>query len=145
MNEKLIQRSLTTIIGVPMVIFIIWINSYRGIPLLIIFTSIIAFFATYEICKMAKKENISVNPIFTSTWAAILIFSATGIHSNINLNIIYLWILGKISLFLLIFGINKLHKKSRTLFWIVSICGPFYVSRLLSFAPIIRNMEQNGF
>jgi len=145
MNEKLIQRSLTTIIGVPIVIFIIWINSYKGVPLLMIFTSIIASFATYEICQMAKKENISVNTIFTSTWAAILIFSATGIHANINLNIIYLWVLGKTSLFLLVFSINRLHRKSRTLFWIISICVPFYVSGLLSFAPIIRNMEQNGF
>ena len=145
MNEKLIQRSLTTIIALPIVIFIIWINSYKNIPFLIIFTSIIAFLATYEICKMAKKENISVNTIFTSTWAAILIFSATGIYSNINLNIIYLWMLGKTSLLLLIFGISRLHKKSRTLFWIISICGPFYVSGLLSFAPIIRNLEQNGF
>ena len=145
MNEKLIQRSLTTLIGLPIVILIIWINSYKNIPILVIFTATIAFLAIYEICKMAKKENIHVNTIFTSTWGAILIFSATGIYSNINLNIIYLWTLGKISLLLLILGISKLDKKSKNLFWIVSICGPFYVSGLLAFAPIIRNSEQNGF
>ncbi|MFL2746337.1 MAG: phosphatidate cytidylyltransferase [Dehalococcoidia bacterium] len=145
MNEKFIQRSLTTLVGLPIVILIIWINSYKNIPILVIFTSIIAFFAIYEICKMAKKENIHINPIITSFWGAILIFSATGIHSNINLNIVYLWLLAKISLLLLLLGISKLDKKSRTLFWIISICGPFYVSGLLAFAPIIRNLEQNGF
>ena len=145
MNEKLLQRSITTFIGLPVVILIIWINSYKNIPILIIFTSIIAFFATYEICKMAKKENIQVNTLFTSFWASILIFSATGIHSNINLNIISLWILGKMSLFLMILGISRLDHRSKTLFWIISICGPFYVSALLSFAPIIRNINQNGF
>ena len=98
MNEKFIQRSLTTLVGLPIVILIIWINSYKNIPILVIFTSIIAFFAIYEICKMAKKENIHINPIITSSWGAILIFSATGIHSNINSNIVYFSLLAKISL-----------------------------------------------
>ncbi len=136
----MINRIITAVLGIPLVITIILL----GNPLLSLFVLILSLLGIIEFNRLARKRNLESFQLLSILWTLAFVLVTYLITERVigDEYLIYTLITGlTISLIWLI--ISK-HKNNHYLAWGYSIIGPIYVGLLLSYIILTRNLTQGS-
>ena len=139
-NPTMINRIITAVLGVPLVIIVILL----GNPLLSLFVAILALLGIIEFNGLARKRNLESSYLLSIPWTLAFVLVTYLITQSVigTEYLIFTFLTGLIiSLIWLIIG---KHKKNPYLAWSYSIIGPIYIGLFLSYIILTRDLAQGS-
>jgi len=127
------QRTLTTLVGVPIVIAVVWF----GEPWFTILASVWGVGAAYEFYKIVASVKVPPLTYFGLVWTLLFIISPH--FSNILPTEV---LLTTAVIFPLVWLLGVQRKEDAFARWAWTIAGILYVGWLLSYLVVLRNMDE---